>query len=230
MQAMRSSLLHRIGRLCVRLASAGALCIAVAACSTVNSMFGGNSEKDALREMKWAYAPDGLQIMVEADPMLNEANGQPHMLAVVVVQLEAPNAFTSLTADSEKLKSLLLAPGPAQGMLSLDRVFIAPGERRALTLPRVEKAQYVGLAAGYNHLDPARSTRLYQIGVSVDSSGLIIKTRTAHPDALAIDLHLGPESIQGAPGTKPLPVDPVRPRGGPYPPDEPSSNTASRRT
>lgn len=211
---------HAVVRLlaCV-VASAGLM-----ACSTVNSMFGGNSEKQALQEMKWAYAPDGLQIQVEADPALNEVDGQPHMLAVVIVQLEAPNAFTALTADSEKLRSLLLAPGPSQGMLSLDRVFIAPGEQRTLVLPRVEKAQYIGLAAGYNHLDPARSTRLYQVGVHVDSSGLIIKTRTAAPDALAIDLHLGPESVQGAPGTKPLPVDPVKPRGGPYPPDTPPSS------
>lgn len=214
---------YRRCRAALRLLAYAAVCASLTACSSVNSMFGGNSEKQALQEMKWAYAPDGLQIVVEADPALNEVNGQPHMLAVVVVQLEAPNAFTALTADSDKLRGLLLAPGPTQGMLSLDRVFIAPGEHRTLTLPRVEKAQYIGLAAGYNHLDPARSTRLYQIGVHVDSSGLFIKTRTAAPDALAIELHLGPESVQGAPGTKPQPVDPVRPKGGPYPPDTPSS-------
>src|SRR5690554_4414694 len=212
---------YRRCRAALRLLAYAAVCASLTACSSVNSMFGGNSEKQALQEMKWAYAPDGLQIVVEADPALNEVNGQPHMLAVVVVQLEAPNAFTALTADSDKLRGLLLAPGPTQGMLSLDRVFIAPGEHRTLTLPRVEKAQYIGLAAGYNHLDPARSTRLYQIGVHVDSSGLFIKTRTAAPDALAIDLHLGPESVQGAPGTKPLPVEPVKPKGGPYPPDTP---------
>ncbi len=213
-----------------RLLALTAACTVLAACSSVNSMMGGNSEKDALREMKWSYAPDGLQIQVEADPTLNDVNGQPHMLALVVVQLEAPNAFASMTADPDKLRSLLLAPGPAQGMLALDRIFIAPGERRRLSLPRVEKAQYVGLAAGYNHLDPARSTRLYQIGVNVDSSGIIIKTRTASPDPLAIDLYLGPDTIQGAPGTKPVPTDPVRPKGGPYPPEAPPSNSASKQT
>jgi len=215
-------------RSAARLLACAGICAMLAACGSVNSFFGGNSEKQALQEMKWSYAPDGLRIAIEADPLLNEAGGQPHMLAVVIVQLEAPNAFQAFTADSDKLRGLLLAPGPAQGMLSLDRVFIAPGERRTLTLPRVEKAQYIGLAAGYNHLDPARSTRLYQIGVHVDSSGLVIKTRTAAPDALAVDLHLGPENIQGAPGTRPPPVDPVRPKGGPYTPDTPSSDPASR--
>jgi len=223
---MRNAARYRPCHAALRLLACLAVSAGLAACTSVNSMFGGNTEKQALQEMKWSYAPDGLQIAVEADPLLNEVGGQPHMLAVVIVQLEAPNAFTALTADAEKLRGLLLAPGPSQGMLSLDRVFIAPGERRTLTLPRVEKAQYIGLAAGYNHLDPARSTRLYQVGVHVDSSGLIIKTRTAAPDALAIDLHLGPESVQGAPGTKPLPVEPVRPKGGPYPPD--ASSSASR--
>lgn len=201
--------------------------VALTACGSVNSMLGGNSEKEALQEMKWSYAPDGLQIKVKADPLLNEAGGQPHMLAVVVVQLEVPNAFTAMTSDSDKLRELLLAPGPSQGMLALDRVFIAPGDQRTLTLPRVEKAQYIGLAAGYNHLDPARSTRLYQVGVHVDSSGLVVKKRTAAPDALAIELHLGPESILGAPGSRAAPVEPVKPQGGPYPPADASSSDSA---
>src|SRR5690606_25784787 len=205
----------------------GCCVVALTACGSVNSMLGGNSEKDALQEMKWSFAADGLQIKVEADPLLNEANGQPHMLAVVVVQLEAPNAFTAMTSDSDKLRELLLAPGPSQGMLALDRVFIAPGDQRTLTLPRVEKAQDIGLAAGYNHLDPARSTRLYQVGVHVDSSGLVVKKRTAAPDPLAIELHLGPESILGAPGSRAAPVEPVKPQGGPYPPADASSSDSA---
>src|SRR3546814_16032937 len=100
-------------------------------------------------------------------------------------------------------------------MLSLERVFIAPGEKRKLQFVRVEKAQYVGLIAGYNHLDPARSARLYRIGVQVDSSGMIIKTRQASPEPLSIDLRLGPASIQGSPSSKDAPVEPVQPEGGP---------------
>src|SRR3546814_3654893 len=87
------------------------------------------------------------------------------MLALTIVQMETPNAFTDQTASAAKLKNLLLAQSPPKGMLSLERVFIAPGEKRKLQFVRVEKAQYVGLIAGYNHLDPARSARLYRIGV-----------------------------------------------------------------
>lgn len=202
-------------------------CGALAACSSMNSTFGGSSEKDALKEMKWSYAGDGLQIVAQADPALNGFNGQPHMLALLVVQMETPNAFTEQTADAAKMKKLLLAQSPPKGMLSLQRVFIAPGEQRKIELPRVESAQYVGLVAGYNHQDPARSTRLYRIGVQVDSSGLIVKTRHASPDALTIDLRLGPDSIQGAPGSKTVPVDPVRPEGGLVTPSTTSSSNSS---
>src|SRR3546814_17968145 len=108
------------------------------------------------------------------------------MLALTIVQMETPNAFTDQTASAAKLKNLLLAQSPPKGMLSLERVFIAPGEKRKLQFVRVEKAQYVGLIAGYNHLDPARSARLYRIGVQVDSSGMIIKTRQASPDRKSV--------------------------------------------
>lgn len=200
--------------------------VALAACSSMNSLFGGSSEKEALKELKWSYEADGLHIGVQADPALNEANGQPHMLTLLVVQMETPNAFTSQTSDAAKMKSLLLAQSVPEGMLSLDRLFIAPGEQRDVRLARVEKAQYVGLVAGYNHQDPARSSRLYRIGVQVDSSGLIVKSRVASPEALSIELRLGPDSILGAPGAKAVPADPVKPEAGPVAPQQaPSAKT-----
>lgn len=201
-------------------------CTALAGCSSLNSMLGGSSEQDALKDLKWSYSADGLQIDVQADQDLNQVDGQPHMLALVIVQMETPNAFTDQTKDAATLKSLLLAQSPPQGMLSLKRVFIAPGEKRKLQFVRVEKAQYIGLVAGYNHLDPARSARLYRIGVQVDSSGLIIKTRQASPETLDIDLHLGPDSIQGSPGSKAQPVEPVKPKGGLVAPPKSSDGQA----
>ncbi|MDN5842468.1 MAG: type VI secretion system lipoprotein TssJ [Alcaligenaceae bacterium] len=200
-------------------------CTALSACGSMNSMLGGSSEEDALKDMKWTYADDGLQIDLQADPTLNQFAGQPHMLTLVIVQMETPNAFTEQTANADKLKTLLLAHSPPQGMLSLDRVFVAPGEQRKLQLARVEKTQYVGLVAGYNHLDPARSTRLYRVGVEVNSSGMIIKKREAGPEPLHIDLRLGPDSIQRAAGSKAEPVAPVKPQGGLV--ESPSSNSES---
>jgi type VI secretion system VasD/TssJ family lipoprotein len=191
--------------------------VALAACSSMNSMMGGTSEEDALKALKWNYAADGVQIAISADPHLNQSTGEPHTLALSVVQMEDPSAFAPYAANQAKLSTLLLAGSPPPGLLSLDRIFVSPGETRTVTLPRVEKAKYVGLAAGYYHLDPTRSARLYRIGVEVDSSGVVIKTRNASPEPLKIDLHLGSDAILESPGTRTPPVTPVRPVAGQVP-------------
>lgn len=205
----------------IRLSAVAICCALLAGC--------GTSEKDALKELKWSYSDDGVQIQVQADPALNQAKGQPHMLTLAVVQMEDPNGFTALTANAAKLKTLLLSDSPPQGVLAIKRIFIAPGETRSLKLERVEKAQYIGLAAGYDHLDPARCTRLYRVGVEVDSSGLIIKSRTATPEPLKIELRLGPDGIQESPGSKPQPVEPTKPKAGlvPAPAPAPAATPAS---
>ena len=196
-----------------------ALCVgALASCSSLNSMMGGSSEQDALKALKWTYAADGVQIAITADPHLNQSTDQPHTLALTVVQLADPNAFTAATANTAKLTALLLADSPPPGMLALNRVFVSPGEQRTVTLPRVEKAQYVGLAAGYYHLDPARSVRLYRIGVEVDASGIIVTSRNATPEPLKIDLRLGTDGIQESPGAGAPPVTLTKPQAGPVPP------------
>ena len=185
-----------------------ALCaLALSACSSLNSMMGGSSEQDALHALQWTYAADGIQIAITADPQLNQSGSEPHNLMLAVVQMADPNAYTAAVSTKDKLSSLLLASSPPPGMLALNRVFISPGEHRTITLPRVEKAQYVGLVLGYYHLDPSRSARLYRIGVEVDSSGLIIKTRNATPEPLSIDLRLGASGIQESPGTRTPPSD-----------------------
>lgn len=187
---------------------------ALSSCSSMNSALGGNSEADALKALKWTYAADGLQVVVSASPNLNQSTDQPHTLALSVVQMEDPSAFSPYTASSAKLSTLLLADAPPPGLLALNRIFVSPGESRTVVLPRVEKAKYVGLAAGYYHLDPARSARLYQIGVEVSSSGIVVKNRDASPEPLRIDLRLGADGIQESPGTRSPPVTPTRPAGG----------------
>ena len=211
--------------LCRRLFAA--LCLlSLAACSSLNSMMGGTSEQDALRALQWRYAKDGVQIVVQADPHLNQSGNEPHNLVLAVMQLADPTAYAAATASSDKLSSLLLATSPPSGMLALERLFISPGESRTITLPRVEKAQYIGLALGYYHLDPARSTRLYRIGVDIDSSGLLIKTRSAAPQTLTIDLRLGPDGIEASPDTPTPPVTLTKPTAGPVTPDgEPSAQS-----
>lgn len=202
----------------------------IAGCSSVNSMLGGNSEQDALKDMKWSYAEDGIQVDIQADPSLNESGGQPHMLALSLVQMADPSAFNKLVASAATLRSLLLAESPPDGTLSLQRIYIAPGQKRRLDLVRVENAKYIGLVAGYDHLDSARSARLYRIGVQVDSSGIVVKTRAAAPEPLKIALRLGPSGIQDSPSSKAQATDPVKPESGLVHPSANGPGTASADT
>jgi len=205
----------RISSYTHRLLLAASCIVALSSCSSLNSMMGGSSEQDALRAMQWSYAADGVQIEIMADAHLNQSDNEPHNLLLAVMQMADPNPFTSATSTTNQLSSLLLSDSPSPGMLALNRLFISPGEQRTITLPRVEKAQYVSVALGYYHLDPARSTRLYRIGVDVDSSGILIKTRNAAPEPLTIHLRLGADGIQDSPAARTPPVTLIKPQAGP---------------
>ncbi|WJF89267.1 type VI secretion lipoprotein TssJ [Paraburkholderia bonniea] len=167
------------------------------ACSSVNGMLGGSSQAKALSQLKWAYAADGLKLVWQADPQLNESEGQPHALALVAVQMEDPATFIAYAGSTDKLAELLAASVPPQGFLALNPVFVQPGTKGSVTLPRMEKAKYVGIVAGYYGFDPARIVRLYQIGVQVQSSGWVVKSRTAAPAPLEITLMLGRDGLAG---------------------------------
>lgn len=188
--------------------------LALAGCGSVNSMLGGNSEADALGALKWSYAQQGIVLDVHGDPDLNRASDQAHTVTVVLVQLTDPKAFTNATASPAALGALLMAPAAPDGMLGLTRLYAAPGSQQSVTLPRFENAQYVGVAVGYQSLDPARSTRLYRIGVDITAKGLMIKNRSAAPEPLRITLQLGPDGIVDSPGTKAVIPPPQRPQGG----------------
>ncbi|MFL9950511.1 type VI secretion system lipoprotein TssJ [Paraburkholderia agricolaris] len=172
--------------------------VLLAGCGTVNGMLGGNSGTDALAKLKWSYAADAIHIAWQADPRLNEADGQPHALSLVAVQMTDASAFAPYAASPARLAQLLSASMPPAGLLSLRAFFVQPGENGSIVLPRVESAQYVGIAAGYYDMDSARVTRLYRIGVDVATSGWVVKHREAAPVPLQISLQLGRSGFVGS--------------------------------
>lgn len=171
-------------------------------------------EQKALTQLKWDYAENAIQLDFTASTDLNPYDGQAHNLLVVVAQLDQANAFASYTGSSQQMSSLLLLDSAPTGMVGLSRVFLQPGETKRITLPRLEGAKMVGIAAGYAHLDPARSARLYQIGVDVTSSGFFSKRWTATPQPIAIDLLVGPDALLRGKGSHLAMPKPVQPREG----------------
>ncbi|MFM0305068.1 type VI secretion system lipoprotein TssJ [Paraburkholderia sediminicola] len=187
--------------------------VLLAGCGTVNGMLGGNSGNDALAKLKWSYAADAIHIAWQADTRLNEADGQPHALSLVAVQMMDASAFAPYAASPAKLAQLLSTSMPPAGLLSLRTFFVQPGESASIALPRVEGAQYVGIAAGYYDMDSARATKLYRIGVDVATSGWVVKHRNAAPVPLQISLQLGRSGFVGSeqagvPASAPLRASP----------------------
>lgn len=190
--------------------------LALCACLVLSGcgMFQGKSRDEALKELAWNYAQDGIRLNVQADPMLNATAGQPHMLLLVLAQMEDPNAFAAYARQPERLAELLLAETAPEGILDVQRFHIAPDSQREVNVPRVQSARYVGIAAGYAQLESARSARLYQIGVAVDRSGWVVRDYSAAPEALEIRLRLGPEGIQDSLSMRAEDTAPVQPESG----------------
>ncbi|MFS2160535.1 type VI secretion lipoprotein TssJ [Pseudomonas sp. Pseusp122] len=187
-----------------------AFCILLTACSSQEL----TPEQKALTELKWDYSESAIELTFTADNDLNQYDGQAHNLLVVVAQFDQISAFSAYTGSSQQLSSLLLMNSAPTGMIGLTRLFIEPGQSKQVSLPRLEGAKMVGIAAGYAHLDPTRSARLYQIGVDVTSTGWFSKTWTATPRPIAIDLLAGPDALlRGKESRLALPK-PVQPREG----------------
>lgn len=189
---MEKSRRHRLATL------VGAAFCLLGGCGTVNSMLGGNSEKEALAAMEWSYGKEAISVELQADPKLNVYEGVPHTLVLGIAQFAEPNQFKALLADPGAVAKLLESGRGVPGVLAFERYIVEPGRSRTLNLDRAQMAQYYGVVAGYYELDPMQNGRLFRIPIDIKSSGLISRTRTAQPAQQRIRLVLGPEKILAA--------------------------------
>ncbi|WP_339419301.1 MULTISPECIES: type VI secretion system lipoprotein TssJ [unclassified Pseudomonas] len=188
-----------------------AFCALLVGCSSSQQL---TPEQKALGDLKWSYAQNAIELSLTADKDLNQYDGQAHNLLVVITQFDQINAFAAYTGSSQQFSSLLLMNSAPTGMIGLTRIFLEPGQTKTLSLARLEGAKMVGIAVGYAHLDPARSAKLYQIGVDVTSTGFFSKVWTATPQPIAIDLLMGADTLlRGKTSRLALPK-PVQPKEG----------------
>jgi type VI secretion system VasD/TssJ family lipoprotein len=213
------------------------LTLALGGCSAVNGMLGGSSAADALADTKWRFAQRAIEVRWQADNALNSEDGKPHALLVAVLQMADADAFRAASVTPARLAQWLAAPVAPPGFLSVERVFVQPGQTASVSLARVDHARFVGVIAGYyglgggidnrvsgmskdsggvDALDPARVARVYEIGVAVKSRGLLVKHRSASIEPLVIDLRLGSGGIiaaaQSAQSAQPIqPTQPTQP-------------------
>ena len=170
----------------------------VAGCSAANSLLGGNTRKDAVAEIAWEYAQNAVMVELEADPKLNQYGGEAHTLVLGVYQMEDSAAFYKLVADPLLVGKTLETGKGGEGFVHFARYVVTPGQRTILSLDRAQKAKFVGVAAGYYQMDAARSARLFQVPLTVESDGMVSKTYKAAPALLAVRLNLGPDEVMNA--------------------------------
>lgn len=168
------------------------------ACSTANSLLGGNTRKAALSEVAWEYARNGLLIEIEADSRLNEHAGQAHTLLLGVYQMEDPAVFYKLISDMSVVGKTLESGKGVEGFSDFSRYVVQPGQRSILSIDRAQKAKFIGIAAGYYQMDASKSARLFQVPLTVVSDGLITTTYKAEPAVLALRVNFGPGELLNA--------------------------------
>lgn len=160
-----------------------------------SSIIGGVSKKEALQNIKWSYDKAAIELTINTSETLNLYNNEAHSIALTIVQFSDPNDFLLYDQDANKTARLLLDGNDAKGWLSVKQIFLNPGENKTLLLDRAQKAQYIGVVAGYNDLVSEKVARFYRLGIEYDSSGIIVKKYEAKPAPLQIQLSLGESGI-----------------------------------
>ena len=84
------------------------------------------------------YVPHGLQLSVAAAADLNQSDGLPHALMLVVYQLSTTNAFNTLAKDSAGVQTLLRASRFDASVASADRIFLQPGDKTKVFLDQAQ--------------------------------------------------------------------------------------------
>lgn len=179
------------------LAAAG-LAAALSGCATANSLMGGNTRKEAMAEIAWSFARGAILVEVEADNRLNEYSGEAHTLVLGVYQMEDSAAFYKLIADTALVGKSLESGKGGEGFVHFARYVVTPGQRSILQLDRAQKAKFVGITAGYYQMEAARSARLFEVPLTVESEGMVSKTYKAAPATLAVRLNFGPDELLNA--------------------------------
>ena len=181
----------------------------VSGCSSAPSTSAATPRKQAIAEVKWDFAKDAISAEISADERLNEFEDEPHTLLLGVFQMADPTPFYKMTADADSMAAALERGTAGDAFIDLARFVVTPGGQAVISLDRAQKAKYVGLVAGYYRMDAARSARLFEIPLTIDSKGVFSTSYAAAPAMLALRLKFGPQGLLNAerlnhvPGEKP---------------------------
>jgi hypothetical protein len=167
------------------------------ACSSVNSMLGGNTSKQALADIKYSADPRGLRMDIHASKSLNVVSGTPYALTIAVIQSNNPKAALKLANNAAELDQLLTGvPSTDPAILSVDRFVVQPGAIDTLVLARRQEAQVVLVYAGYYNSPVTQRVRMLEVPIFVDKSGVFVTTYAASPAVMNLSLVLSEVMVE----------------------------------
>lgn len=184
-------------RLCARGVQCLVMLALLPACSSVNSMLGGNTSKQALADIKYSADPRGLRMDIHASKNLNVVSGTPYALTIAVIQSNNPKAALKLANSAAELDQLLTGvPATDPAILSVDRFVVQPGAIDTLVLARRQEAQVVLVYAGYYNSPVTQRVRMLEVPIFVDKSGVFVTTYAASPAVMNLSLVLSEVMIE----------------------------------
>ncbi len=126
---------------------------------------GCSSQHPAVNQSVWTYQPDAIVVNYAAAANLNSSEGQAHVLLLAVVQTTDLQNIQSYLQNPQGVSLLLEKsndPNQVQNYY-LTKVFINPGESRAIKVTRMAGMQHVVVLAGYNQLNPNQVLKIFNI-------------------------------------------------------------------
>lgn len=150
-----------------------------------------------LKRPVWTFEKSAVRIHIKADNRLNTYNNKAHTLYVCLYQLQDVIAFDKYSSDASGIRQMLECRLFDGSMVSANSKVIHPGEDIVLTLDRAERAQYVGIVAGYSaELTGERVVRRHKFQVQKKKEGYFQKVVKCEPCEVNLEVALGPSQIE----------------------------------
>lgn len=167
------------------------------ACSSMNTMIGGNTKKDAVSNAVYLPDPKGISIRLKAVKNLNFVNQEAHTLAVAVVQVDSVKAAMKIAQNPDSLDKLLIGESTNDASVTAyDRFVVQPASSDEIVLARAQDTQVIVIYAAYFNALVENRIRLQEIPLVISSKGLVSQTYQANASPLIVNLHLGDTAIK----------------------------------
>ena len=124
-----------------------------------------------------------IEVLITADPQLNQFQRTPHALLLCLYQLKDPNGFQQLAQDQAGTPKLMECARFDETVVNAGQVVVQPGQELREIRSRGEGTRYLGIATGYYSLGRKRVTELS-----------LISTKNGVPAGM-VRIDLGPHEI-----------------------------------